>query len=228
MIIESDGRRGSALRRHVHRSLGAWPPCSPSWRSRSHDCGERPRQAKRDSARGRAGGGACNGRPAYGAISNGTLRASINLQGHIDAIVDGAGLGLEFLATGGDALIPRCWCGRWGVADRTLGVAGYASIANGGESPNPDGDRVRRHRGQRRLDGRDRREAARPARVPAVATARALSGRPHSWRTSALLPPTSCTAARSTGTPPTRFHEYVTFAAAHPRLLDSTDNGSNT
>ena len=77
--------------------------------------------------------------PSYGAISNGTVRLGINPEGHIDVLVDGIEqLGLQYLPTGADALIPGCWCEGWGVADLTSSTAGWASVAgdNGSVSPN--------------------------------------------------------------------------------------------
>ena len=229
MIIESDGRRGSALRRHVHRSLVSLASVLAVLALAELTTAASARDKRNSDSVSRTGRAVARATdvPSYGAISNGTLRLGINPQGHIDAIVDGAGLGIEFLATGGDALIPGCWCEGWGVADRTSGVAGYASIANGGESPNltvtefdVTADSVD---STVEIDGRLRvRHVYRP------------SPRPELYQVDLIVEnigpaPADVVYRRAMDwdVPPTEFDEFVTIQGSHPRLLDATDNGFN-
>ena len=182
MTIGSYGRRYRARRRRVHRRLACLIPAFVlASLITTTAAGRDPRNGDNRPVAAGAVAAAAD-LPSYGAISNGTVRLGINPQGHIDVLVDGIDqLGLQYMPTGADALIPGCWCEGWGVADltsehRRLGVCGRrqrSSLAK------PHRDGLRRHCGQSRLDGRDRWAAPRPSRVPAVATAGALSGRSH-------------------------------------------------
>jgi hypothetical protein len=74
--------------------------------------------------------------PSFAFISTGLVRLGLNPEGHVDAWSGTESLGLQYVPTGGDALIPGCWCEGWGIHDLRSGVAGWASVPNGGISSN--------------------------------------------------------------------------------------------
>ena len=161
-----------------------------------------------------------------GEISNGTLRLGVNPEGHLDtAPGPAAPLGLVYVRTGADALIHGCWCEGWGVADRTSGLSGWASVANGGVAPTVVVESFDRTAGTADstvvIGGRLRvRHVFRPSPRPELyavdltveniggTTADVVYRRAIDW-----------------DVPPTRFEEHVTIRGAHPRLLAATDNG---
>jgi hypothetical protein len=61
-------------------------------------------------------------------IGNGTIQLGIRDQGNLGS----AGVGLKFLPTNGDGIIPGCLCEGWGVADAATGISGYANAAVNG------------------------------------------------------------------------------------------------
>lgn len=163
---------------------------------------------------------------SVGVISNGTVRLGVNPQGHLDVVADdGDEVGLEYLPTGGDALVPGCWCEGWGVMDQRSGLSGWASVANGGVSRNlsvssfdvtaDTAESVVVVDGRLRVTHRYR-PSARPElyrvelRVENLgpAPARVVYRRAMDW-----------------DVPPTEFAELVTIQGSHPMLLDSTDDG---
>jgi len=161
-----------------------------------------------------------------GEISNGTLRLGVNPEGHLDAVVEpGSVLGLVYVPTGADALIHGCWCEGWGVADRTSGLSGWASVANGGISPNLAVRAFDLSAGTAdstvEIGGRLRvRHVFRP------------SPRPELYQVDLTVENLGATAADLVyrravdwDVPPTRFEEFVTIRGAHPRLLAATDHG---
>jgi lysophospholipase L1-like esterase len=62
-----------------------------------------------------------------GVISDGTVSLGVNPTGNLIA----NGVGLLYIPTGGDALIPGCPCEGWGVADPTTGTYGGADDNEG-------------------------------------------------------------------------------------------------
>ncbi len=160
------------------------------------------------------------------AITNGTLRLGVSPDGHLDVALDLATiLGLVYLPTGADALIHGCWCEGWGVADRSSGIAGWASVANGGVSRNlvvrSFDVSATTADSSVEIDGRLRvRHVFRPSLRPELyqvdltvenigsTTADVVYRRAIDW-----------------DVPPTQFEEFVTIRGAHPRLLAATDNG---
>jgi hypothetical protein len=164
--------------------------------------------------------------PSYAGISNGTLRLGINPEGHIDAIVDGdEWLGLEYTPTGAEGLINGCWCEGWGVADRNASLSGWASVANGGVSPNvtvkafdvtgETADSTVEIGGALRVRHRFH-PSSRPELYELDVTVENLG-------TSVV--DVVYRRAMDWDVPPTEFSEYVTIQGAHSRLLDSTDYG---
>ena len=130
-----------------------------------------------------------------------------------------------YVPTGADALIHGCWCEGWGVADRTSGLSGWASVANGGISPNlvvrafdvtaGTADSTVEIGGRLRV-----RHVFRP------------SPRPELYQVDLTVENLGATAADLVyrravdwDVPPTRFEEFVTIRGAHPRLLAATDHG---
>jgi len=230
MTIGSYGRRCRARRRRVHRRLTCLIPAFVlASLITTTAAGRDPRNGDtRPVAAGEVAAAA--DLPSYGAISNGTVRLGINPEGHIDVLVDGIEqLGLQYLPTGADALIPGCWCEGWGVADLTSSTAGWASVAgdNGSVSPNltVTGFDVTAETADSTVEvgGRLRvRHVYRPSPRPELyqvdltvenvggASADVVYRRAMDW-----------------DVPPTEFDEFVTIQGSHPQLLDSTDNGFN-
>ena len=230
MTIGSYGRRCRARRRRVHRRLACLIPAFVlASLITTTAAGRDPRNG---DARPVAAGevAAAADLPSYGAISNGTVRLGINPQGHIDVLVDGIdALGLQYVPTGADALIPGCWCEGWGVADLTSSTAGWASAAgdNGRVSPNltVTGFDVTADTADSTVEigGRLRvRHVYRP------------SPRPELYQVDLTVENVGGSSAdvvyrraMDWDVPPTEFDEFVTIQGSHPQLLDSTDNGFN-
>ena len=166
--------------------------------------------------------------PTFASISNGTIRLGINPEGHLDARVDGGELlGLEHVPTGAEGLINGCWCEGWGAMDRIAGVAGWASVANGGVASTLTltgfATTADTAVSTVELGGNLRiRHTYHPSSRPELyqldltvenigsADADVLYRRAMDW-----------------DVPPTEFDEFVTIAGSHPRLLEATDNGFN-
>jgi len=166
--------------------------------------------------------------PTFASISNGTIRLGVNPEGHLDGLVDdGEPLGLEYLPTGAEGLSNGCWCEGWGVMDRVAGVAGWASVANGGVSSTlvPTGFDVTAETATStvQLGGNLRiRHVYRPSAWPDL------------YELDLTVENIGSTAAdivyrraMDWDVPPTEFDEFVTIAGSHPRLLEATDNGFN-
>ena len=173
-----------------------------------------------------AAGGTSSAIASPGEISNGTLRLGVNPAGHLDVELDPSSLlGLVYVPTGADALIHGCWCEGWGVADRASGVAGWASVANGGISPNLAVRTFDRTAGTAdstvEIGGRLRvRHVFHP------------SARPELYQVDLTVENLGSTTADVVyrraidwDVPPTPFEEFVTIRGSHPRLLGATDNG---
>jgi len=62
-------------------------------------------------------------------ISNGTIKLGVNHDGGLDNTL--ANVGLVFLPTGNDALIPGCPCEGWGAADKITGTTGFVNKSIG-------------------------------------------------------------------------------------------------
>lgn len=62
-----------------------------------------------------------------GVISNGTIDLGINPEGDLN----GAGVGIRYIPTGNDGIIPGCPCEGWGAGDQTSMVSGYAGRSSG-------------------------------------------------------------------------------------------------
>ena len=179
------------------------------------------------AAQGRGGAAATSGMlPSFAGISNGTLRLGINPEGHIDAIVDGdEWLGLVYVPTGAEGLINGCWCEGWGVADRNASLSGWASVANGGVSPNvavtafdvtgDTADSSVEIGGAFRVRHRFH-PSSRPELYQLDVTIENIGD---------SLADVVYRRAMDWDVPPTEFSEYVTIQGAHSRLLDSTDYG---
>ncbi len=179
------------------------------------------------AAQGRGGAAATSGvLPSFAGISNGTLRLGINPEGHIDAIVDGdEWLGLEYVPTGAEGLINGCWCEGWGVADRNASLSGWASVANGGVSPNlavtafdvsaDTADSTVEIGGALRVRHRFH-PSSRAELYQLDVTVENIGD---------SLADVVYRRAMDWDVPPTEFSEFVTIQGAHSRLLDSTDYG---
>ncbi|HXV33986.1 MAG TPA: PxKF domain-containing protein [Gaiellaceae bacterium] len=177
--------------------------------------------------------------PPFAIVSNGTVRLGINPQGHLDAGDLGGGgggetltalepedVGLEFVPTGGDALIPGCYCEGWGIASAPSGLSGYASVANGGISPNlvVTAFNVTADTAESIV------EIAGRLRVRHVYTP---SASPSLYRVDVSVenigavpaPALVYRRAMDWDVPPTEFDEFVTLQGAAPYLLDSTNDG---
>ena len=230
MTIGSYGRRCRARRRRVHRTLVCLMPVFVlASLITTTAAGRDPRNG--DTGPVAAGEvAAAADLPTYGAISNGTVRLGINPQGQIDVLVDGLEqLGLQYVPTRADALIPGCWCEGWGVADLTSSTAGWASVAgdNGGVSPDltVTGFDVTADTADSTVEigGRLRvRHVYRP------------SPRPELYQVDLTVENVGGSSAdvvyrraMDWDVPPTEFDEFVTIQGSHPQLLDSTDNGFN-
>ena len=61
------------------------------------------------------------------AISNGTVEIGVNPEGDLNA----AGVGIRYLPSGNDGIIPGCECEGWGAGDETSGVSGWAGRSFG-------------------------------------------------------------------------------------------------
>ena len=221
MTTQPHGRRGPAPRRRPWRTPGSIVLAVLALLTLTSAAAARhPRNAAVAAAAAT---------PTFASISNGTIRLGINPEGHLDAIVDdGEPLGLEHVPTGAEGLSNGCWCEGWGVMDRVAGVAGWASVANGGVSSTLDRDGVRRDRGHRQPRpsssagtcgsvtsttpprGPTSTSSTSPSRTSAVTAADVVYRRAMDW-----------------DVPPTEFDEFVTIAGSHPRLLEATDNGFN-
>ena len=127
MTTQPHGRRGPAPRRRPWRTPGSIVLAVLALLTLTSTAAARhPRNAAVAAAAAT---------PTFASISNGTIRLGINPEGHLDGLVDdGEPLGLEYVPTGAEGLINGCWCEGWGVMDRVAGVAGWASVANGGVS----------------------------------------------------------------------------------------------
>ena len=166
--------------------------------------------------------------PAFASISNGTIRLGINPEGHLDAVVDdGELLGLKHVPTAAEGLINGCWCEGWGVMDRIAGVAGWASVANGGVSSTLTLTEF----------GVTADTAASTVELGGNLRIRHVF-HPSAWADLYQLDLTVenigsgeadvvYRRAMDWDVPPTEFDEFVTIAGSHPRLLEATDNGFN-
>ena len=230
MTIGSYGRRYRARRRRVHRRLACLIPAFVlASLITTTAAGRDPRNGDNRPVAAGAVAAAAD-LPSHGAISNGTVRLGINPQGHIDVLVDGIDqLGLQYMPTGADALIPGCWCEGWGVADLTSSTAGWASAAGGNGLVSPNltvtGFDVTADKADSTVEigGRLRvrhvyRPSLRPELYQVDLTVENIGG------SSADV---VYRRAMDWDVPPTEFDEFVTIQGSHPRLLDSTDNGFN-
>ncbi|MEJ3750050.1 S8 family serine peptidase [Actinomycetes bacterium KLBMP 9797] len=65
-------------------------------------------------------------------VGNGTIELGVNQLGHLNAPNgDGGVVGLRYVPTGADALVPGCLCEGWGVGDPALNLTGYANESTG-------------------------------------------------------------------------------------------------
>jgi RHS repeat-associated protein len=163
--------------------------------------------------------------PAYAFISNGTLRLGVNPEGHLDATSGTEDLGIEYVPTSGDALIPGCWCEGWGIADRTANASGWASVDNGGISANvvvtSFDVTATTAESVVEVDGRWRvrhfyHPSPRPELYEVDLTVENIGA-----ASSSLV----YRRAMDWDVPPTEFDEFVTLQGSLPFLLDSTDDG---
>jgi lecithin:cholesterol acyltransferase len=165
--------------------------------------------------------------PPYARISNGTLALGVNPQGNLDVDTPTDSIGLEFIPTGGDALIPGCYCEGWGVADTISRLSGWADADFGGASNNSSvlrfevtpttADSIVDIEGRIRVH-----QFFHPSTTPnlyqidvsvqniGLAEQNIVYRRVMDW-----------------DVPPTEFDEFVTLHGTAPLLLDSTDNGFN-
>ena len=229
MTIRPHGRRPAALRRRRHRRLRWRCPLLVALAVLAVTGTATARDARNGEAVGsKAAQLVASEVPSYASITNGTLRLGVNPQAHLDAIVDdGELLGLEYAPTGAEGLVNGCWCEGWGIADRTAGVAGWASVANGG---------VAYTLGTRAFEVTSTTadstvEVGERLRVRHVFHP---SARPELYQVDLTVENIGAAAAdvvyrraMDWDVPPTEFDEFVTIQGAHPRLLDSTDNGFN-
>jgi lysophospholipase L1-like esterase len=155
-------------------------------------------------------------------IGNGTLTLGVDRAGNVDH----DGVGLRFEETGGDALIPGCWCEGWGIGDAEVGVLGWASASN---PPS-------------RLRGTvtsftATTETARSVVVvdgalEVVHDFAPADGTPNLYEMMLTVTNTSeddlhptYRRAMDWDVPPQEFYEYVTIAGDHSALLESTNDG---
>ena len=216
--LPTSAATGATSERHPAKDAQANRPAG------THDATPDPRNVNHLGSHWTAPGRSAD-LPTFGFISNGTLRLGINPEGHIDATSGTEDLGLEFIPTSGDALIPGCWCEGWGLADVRNSISGYASVDNGGVSSNvtvttfdvtaDSAESVVE------IDGRLRvRHFYHPSsesnlyKVDVTVTniggdeASLVYRRDMDW-----------------DVPPTEFDEFVTLQGSAPYLLDSTDDG---
>ncbi len=219
MTTQPHGRRGPAPRRRPWRTPGSIVLAVLALLTLTSAAAARdPRNAAAAAAAA----------PTFASISNGTIRLGINPEGHLDAIVDdGEPLGLEHLPTGAEGLSNGCWCEGWGVMDRVAGVAGWASVTNGGVSSTLTATEfdvtADTASSTVQLGGNLRiRHLYHPSAWPDL------------YRLDLTVENIGSTAADVVyrravdwDVPPTEFDEFVTIAGSHPRLLEATDNGFN-
>jgi pimeloyl-ACP methyl ester carboxylesterase len=164
-------------------------------------------------------------------ISNGTIRLGINPEGDLDVDTPTESLGLQYLPTGGDGLIPGCYCEGWGVADRLDSASAWASVDDGGVSQNVNVEAFN----------------VTPTTAESIVDVADPFNPFAQWRIRHFFHPSPepdlyqlDVTVENTGLvtqdlvyrrvmdwdiPPTEFNEFVTVQGAGPLLLDSTDDG---
>jgi hypothetical protein len=183
-----------------------------------------PRNVAPEASAGLAGALASDF-PSFAFISTGVVRLGLNPEGHVDAWSGTESLGLQYVPTGGDALIPGCWCEGWGIHDLLSGVAGWASVSNGGISSNlvvQEFDvTATTARSVVEIAGRLRvTHDYRPSGDPRLFEVRVRVENIGATDASLVY-----RRAMDWDVPPTEFDEFVTVQGTAPYLLDVTNDG---
>jgi lysophospholipase L1-like esterase len=154
-------------------------------------------------------------------IGNGTVTLGVDRAGNVNY----AGVGLRFEETGGDALIPGCWCEGWGIGDADAGVVGWASAAN-------PPSRLRGTVADFTATDDTARSVVVVDEALEVVHDFAPAATPNLYEMTLTVTNLSGEALRPTyrrgmdwDVPPYEFNEFVTIAGEHSALLASTNDG---